>query len=235
MLFLLFGSSASGKTTAMHDALPLVRDAEGHDFDELEPPPAADLSWRHRAYGSWVARALELERDGIDLVLCGQTPLGELLATPDATRLEAISACLIDCDDATRASRLDGRGAEWFARTAGDLQETYSWPDWVNRHLMWADWLRKHAQDPGHMPHVIHSPETESEMRWERWSTWTAGDPRWRVEVVDTTANTREMAASALARWIEQERALRDSGEHPLARGRWATAPPITGDRSSAR
>jgi len=221
MLFLLFGSSASGKTTVLRDGVPLVRDAEGHDFDELEPPPGADLVWRHRGYGSWIARGLELEREGRDLVLCGQTPLGELLASPDATKLEAVSACLVDCDDATRAARLEGRGADWFARTAGDLQESYTWPGWVQRHLSWADWLRKHARDPRHMPHVLHSTETESEMRWERWSSWTADDPRWRVEVIDTTATSREAAAQELAGWIEGERALFESGNHPLARGRW--------------
>jgi hypothetical protein len=225
MLFLLFGSSASGKTTVMHDALPLVRNVEGHDFDELEPPPAADLSWRHRANRVRLARALELEQRSTDLLLCGQTPLGELLAMGDATKLEAISACLIDCDDATRAARLDGRGPEWFERTAGDFQKMYSWPEWVSRHLMWADWLRQHAKNPTYMTHAIHSPETEDEMRWERWNTWTADDPRWHVEVLDTTTHTRETAAQALAEWIETERALRDSDKHPLARGRWASLP----------
>jgi hypothetical protein len=190
----------------------------------LEPPPGADLAWRHRAYGHWIARAVELENHRTDLVLCGQTPLGEVLAAPEATALEAISACLVDCDDATRAARLDGRGEQWFARTAGPLQETYTWPEWVERHLSWADWLRRHAQDPTYRRFVMHAPETESEMRWERWRAWSAGDPRWRVEVLDTTRKDRPAAAQAVAAWIERERALRDSGNHPLARGRWADA-----------
>jgi hypothetical protein len=223
VLFLLFGSSASGKTTVLKDVLPLVRDVEGHDFDELEPPPGADIAWRHRAYGVWVERAFEYEQSGRDLLLCGQTPFGELLATPDAPKVEAISACLVDCDDETRAARLDGRGAAWFARTAGHLRGEYSWPDWVQRHLNWADWLRRHASDPTWMPHVIQVPETEHEMRWERWSGWTAGDPRWRVQSIDTSATPPAAAARQVAKWIEQERKLLDSGAHPLAGDEWAT------------
>jgi hypothetical protein len=223
MVFLLFGSSASGKTTLTQDVVPLLEGAEGHDFDELEPPPGADTAWRHRGYAYWIERALELEEQGTDLILCGQTPLGELLAAADSTQLDAISACLIDCDDATRAARLEGRGGAWFARAAGPLQDTYTWPEWVSRHLSWADWLRNHARDPRYRQFVLHAPETEREMRWERWQTWTAGDPRWRVEVIDTTATTREIAARRLADWITVERALLAAGDHPLARGRWAS------------
>src|ERR671938_1102039 len=94
----------------MRDVQPLVEGVEGHDFDELQPPPGADTAWRHRAYGVWIAKALECQRRGIDLLLAGQAPFGELLAAPGAPELEAISACLVDCDDRTRAARLDGRG-----------------------------------------------------------------------------------------------------------------------------
>lgn len=221
MLFLLFGSSASGKTTAMRDVQPLVEGVKGHDFDELQPPPGADTAWRHRAYGVWIGKAVECQQRGIDLLLAGQAPFGELLAAPGASELEAISACLVDCDDRTRAARLDGRGTPWFDRTAGDLRETYSWPEWVNRHLLWAEWLRRHAQDPTWMPHVIHTPLTEREMRWERWSSWTADDPRWRVHVIDTSTTARPRVAQMLAEWIGRERRLRDAGTHPLADGRW--------------
>jgi len=226
VLYLLFGSSASGKTTLVHDVLPLVAGVEGHDFDEIQPPPGADTAWRHRTYEAWVGRAVTLQEQGVDLLLCGQTPLGELLATPSAIKLEAISACLIDCDDATRAARLEGRGAAWFARSAGPLQEQYTWPEWVEQHLMWADWLRRHAHDPTWMPHVIRIRETENEMRWERWSAWAAQDARWRVRTVDTSTASRTAAAETLAGWIDAERDLFRREEHPLACGRWATAEP---------
>jgi hypothetical protein len=224
MLFLLFGSSAAGKTTLVRDVLPLVPRVEGHDFDELQPPAGADTAWRHRAFATWVDTALALQEGGVDLLLCGQTPLGELLATPAAIQLEAISACLIDCDDATRAARLDGRGAEWFARTAGPLQQQYTWPEWVTRHLMWADWLRKHAEDPSWMPQVIRIPETKREMKWERWSDWTAGDSRWSVSTIDTSHLSRPTAAEILATWITTERDLLQRNTHPLSHGSWAAA-----------
>jgi hypothetical protein len=217
VLFLLFGSSASGKTTLVHDVLGLVNGVEGHDFDEIHPPPGADTAWRHRAYSEWIDKALALQEEGIDLLLCGQTPFGELLAAPNASQLEAISACLIDCEDVTRARRLEERGDPWFERTAGPLIHSYTWPEWVQTHLNWAEWLRRHAEDPTWMPHVIRIPETEREMQWGRWSGWKAGDPRWRVYVVDTSAQSRAHAADALAKWIEAERALHRAGRHPLA------------------
>lgn len=86
----------------------------GHDFDEIAVPSNADAAWRHRANERWVQRALEYEAQGSDLLLAGQTPLGELLAAPSASRLQAISACLIVCDE-TRIARLYERGADWRA------------------------------------------------------------------------------------------------------------------------
>jgi hypothetical protein len=68
------------------------------------------------------------------------------------------------------------------------------------------------------MPHVVRIPETEHEMNWGRWSDWETGDPRWRVHVVDTSAQSRADAATALASWIEEERELHRAGHHPLAR-----------------
>jgi len=216
VLFLLFGSSASGKTTLVHDVLPLVANVEGHDFDEIHPPPGADTAWRHRAYREWIDRALTLQEQGIDLLLCGQTPFGELLAAPNASHLEAISACLIDCDDVIRASRLEERGDLWFDRTAGPLIASFTWPGWVQEHLNWTEWLRRHAKDPTWMPHVIRIPETEHEMDWGRWSEWRTGDPRWRVHVIDTSSTPRAHAATALAKWIKEERELHRAGHHPL-------------------
>jgi hypothetical protein len=221
MVFLLFGASASGKTTTGHDVVPLVERVHVPDFDEVAPPPGADTAWRHRTYRAWVERALALQRQHIDLLLCGQIPFGELLAAPRADELEAISACLIDCDDVTRARRLDDRGEPWFKRSAGALMETFTWPEWVENHLRWADWLRRHARDPTWMPHVIRIPETKGEMDWARWQDWSDGDKRWRVHTIDTTTRSREDVASDLASWIQEERDLLEAGAHPLMAG-WA-------------
>jgi hypothetical protein len=119
MLFLLFGSSAAGKTFALNALRDRVEDLAIHDFDEIGVPPGADTAWRQQANEKWVRRALEYQAARIDLLLAGQTPFGELLAAPSATRLEAISACLIDCDDDTRVERLQARGPEVRAKWWG--------------------------------------------------------------------------------------------------------------------
>jgi hypothetical protein len=72
----------------------------------------------------------------VDLLLAGQSPLGELVAAPSASELDCYAGCLVDCDDETRATRLraDSRTAEL---ALDDL-------------LAWAAWMRGHARDPGH-------------------------------------------------------------------------------------
>lgn len=207
MLFLVFGSSGAGKTFALNEVRGRVSDLAVHDFDEIGIPPNATTPWRHRANERWVQRALEYQSAGSDLLLAGQTPLGELLAAPSAPKLDAISACLIDCDDATRVARIQARGPEWLDRGTGALQD----------YLNWADWMRRHAADPCWRTDVIRHGETESEMHWSRWSDWRAGDPRWRVRVIDTSALPVERVAAELVEWIEDERALLRSGTHPLA------------------
>lgn len=206
MLFLLFGSSAAGKTFALNGLRGRVADLAIHDFDEIGVPQGADTAWRHRADEQWVRRALAYQAAGTDLLLAGQTPFGELLATPSATALEAISACLIDCDDDTRVARLRARGPEWFARTAGDLQ------DYIN----WAAWMRGHAADPTWRTEVIQHDATGDEMQWSRWSGWHTDDPRWRVRVIDTSASSVQEVGTAVVEWISGERALLRSGTHPL-------------------
>ena len=204
MLFLLFGSSAAGKTfvlSALRERLPALAI---HDFDELGVPPSADATWRQRANEEWVHRALDYQADGTDLLLAGQTPFGELLATPSAPLLEAISACLLDCDDDTRVARLRTRGPEWLADSAGDLKD----------YLNWAEWMRRHATDPAWRAGVIR--HGDDEMRWERWSGWRAGDPRWNVRVVDTSHLPVERVADQLEAWIIEEQTQLGEGTHPL-------------------
>ncbi len=59
-----------------------------HDFDEIGVPPKAEIAWRHHADEAWLRRAREYQAEGVDLLLAGQTPFGELLAAPSATQLE---------------------------------------------------------------------------------------------------------------------------------------------------
>jgi hypothetical protein len=190
VLFLLFGSSASGKSVALTELRRRrVARLAIHDFDEIGVPVEPDRAWRQRANETWLCRALEYRAKGMDVLLAGQTPFGELLATPSAPLLDGISACLLDCDDATRVTRLRMRGE-------GDL----------DAYLSWADWMRRHAVDPRWMPEVIATDDGPPSMRWDRWSDWQAGDPRWRVRVVDTSALTVEQVAAELVDWIAEER-----------------------------
>jgi hypothetical protein len=206
MLFLLFGSSAAGKTFALNALRDRVEVLAIHDFDEIGVPPGGDTAWRQQANEQWVRRALEYQAAGIDLLLAGQTPYGELLAAPSATRLEAISACLIDCDDDTRVERLQAGGREWFERSGGDLQD----------YLNWAAWMRRHAADPSWRTDVIQIDAEGTEMQWSRWIDWRVGDPRWRVRVIDTSAVPVEEVAARLIEWIHEERTLLRVGAHPL-------------------
>jgi hypothetical protein len=207
MFFLLFGSSASGKTVVLDSLRGRLTRMAIHDFDEVGVPSGADTAWRHRANERWVRRAIGYQGEGLDVLLACQTPLGELLATPSAPRLESISACLLDCDDRTRIDRLRTRGNEWRARAAVDLADS----------LAWARWMRGHAADPRWHPEVIQLDATSDEMFWSRWSQWRAGDPRWRIHVIDSSHLTMEVVAAALAAWVEEERALFRAGGHPLA------------------
>jgi hypothetical protein len=209
VLFLVFGSSGSGKSFSLDVLRRRVSGLAIHDFDEIGVPSDADTAWRHRATERWVRRALEYEADGTDLLLAGQTPFGELLAAPSAPLLEAISACLVDCDDETRLVRLHERGPEWLARSAGDVDD----------YLNWAEWMRRHAIDPAWRTDVIRLGGDEA-MRWERWIGWCAGDPRWRVRVVDTSRRAVDWVADELAAWVDEERAHFREGTHPLKLGK---------------
>lgn len=206
MLFLLFGSSAAGKTVTLDALRGRVADLAIHDFDEIVVPAGADTAWRHRANEEWLRRALEYQEEGTDMLLAGQTPFGEVLAAPSASQQAAISACLIDCDDETRSARIQARGPEWCARTGGKLQD----------YLNWAAWMRAHASYPSWRIDVIRHEGSESEMHWSRWAEWAAGDPRWHVRVIDTSAMPAEEVTTNLIEWINEERALLREGKHPL-------------------
>jgi hypothetical protein len=58
--------------------------------------------------------------------------------------------------------------------------------------------------DPTHMPHVIRV-DSPVAMRWDRWASWAACDERerWRFDILDTDALTREQAAKRVVAWPE--------------------------------
>jgi hypothetical protein len=155
--WILFGSAVPSfriERTGKSDALNELRKRAiaylaVHDFDEIGVPSGADTAWRHSANESWLRRGLDYQAEGVDLLLAGQSPLGEILAAQSAPQLEAISACLIDCSDKVRVARLRARGRDWFERIGGSMED----------YLRWADWMRRHASDPTWMPEVIRASD----------------------------------------------------------------------------
>ena len=188
MLFVLTGSTCSGKSTLARAIGSHLGDAVAiHDFDELGVPRGGGKAWRQRATETWIVRALEYEDQGIDLLLAGQSPLGEWLAAPSAPMLNGLAVCLVDAPDDVRLERLRGRGPQP--------------PELERAVLGWAEWHRRHALDPQYRPHVLREDGWE-EMRWDRWADWRAGDPRWAVPVVDNGRRKVEDAVAEVERWI---------------------------------
>jgi hypothetical protein len=207
MLLTVAGSSCSGKTTAARawagfDGLVL------HDFDEIGVPSTADVPWRQRSLEQWLQRVVDYQDQGVDVLLLGQSPLGEVLASPSAMHLNGIAACLLDVADDERLRRLERRDpGKW----RGEARRSF---------IGWARWHRGHAADPRYRPEVITTGGWRR-MVWERWSSWTSSDPRWTVTVVDTTGRTVEQSSAELHRWVQAARADLALGRLALARD-WA-------------
>ena len=209
MLFKLTGSSCSGKSTAASLAGEGVERLAVHDFDEIGVPAHPDVVWRQRNLEAWVLRALEYQADDVDLLLTGQSPLGELLASPSAPQLNGIAVCLLEVADRDRFIRLEQR-------------DPGRWDDDAKRAFAgWARWHRDHAADPQNRQAVIIAGGWD-EMCWQRWTSWSRDDPRWHTTVLDTTNRSVEATASQLRGWMIRSRSAQAAGHLPLAPG-WAT------------
>ncbi|WP_236243990.1 hypothetical protein [Streptomyces sp. CC210A] len=209
MFFKLTGSSCSGKTTLAYAAAGRLRQIAVHDFDELGVPEGADLRWRHRMTEMWVRRALEYQDRGIDFLLTGQSPLGEVLAVPSAPLLHGIAVCLVDVADEVRRVRLAERDpGRWDAPA-------------VDAFLGWAAWHRKHPLDPRHRPDVVID-NSWPEMVWHRWTGWRTGDPRWSTQLLDTTDQPVTKSVDQVERWITEQRDAYQAGQLALSRG-WSS------------
>ncbi|MFE2065254.1 hypothetical protein ACFXDH_23150 [Streptomyces sp. NPDC059467] len=220
MLFKLTGSSCSGKTTLAWSVADRLQQVAVHDFDEVGVPERPDRQWRHRMTEHWVRRALEYQERGIDLLLTGQSPLGEVLAAPSAPLLDGIAVCLIDVADEVRRDRLAVRDAgRWDAAA-------------VDAFLGWAAWHRGHAHDPRHRPDVVTNGSW-SEMVWHRWTGWTAGDPRWCTHPLDTTGRPVAKSVGQVQRWVTEQRDAHRAGRLPLGHG-WPDKPVLPTDRRAS-
>jgi hypothetical protein len=189
MIFFVTGASGAGKTACMPDLARLLPGVALHDLDEIGVPPSPDKAWRQQATEAWIRRGIDLAREGRDLVLCGGTIPGEILASPSAPEAGPVAVCMLDCGDVVRIDRLRARG------THGCTQDM----------LGWSAWQRVHAVDPGWRPDVLQDGAWPA-MRWDRWAGWTRGDPRWRVTVIDTTALGLPEVAGAVAAWVRSRR-----------------------------
>ena len=175
------------------------------DSDEQGVPSDADTAWRQRDLQRWVRHAIDIEEDGTDLVLTGQSPIGELLAVPEANRLD-LAVCLIDLADDARTVRLEERDpGVWSPNAKRDFNN-------------WGAWHRQHARDPSHHPEVITTAGARG-WRWDRWQQWDRHDPRWNVHVIDSTGCSVEDTAAAVRAWVTKSRTRRDAGRLPLSRG----------------
>ena len=206
MLLVVTGSSGSGKTTlarAMGDRLDGLA---VHDHDEIGVPDDADTRWRHRTTEEWIGRALEYQDRGLDLLLTGQSPLGEILAAPSAPLLNGIAVCLVHVGDDERRRRLERRdNGRWS-------------PAVLDSFLGWSSWHLGHAADPHHRPEVILTGSWPR-MAWNRWSTWTKDDPRWATHIVDTTGRSVDQSVDDLEQWVTKQRNARQAGRLPLSEG----------------
>jgi hypothetical protein len=206
MLLKLTGSSCSGKTTLAYSAGERLGRLAVHDFDELGVPEGADRRWRNHMTEMWMRRALEYQARGVDLLLTGQSPLGEVLAAPSAPLLDGIAVCLVDASDEVRRSRLTMRDAGRWDESA------------IDAFLGWAAWHRKHAQDPRHRPDVIID-DSWAPMAWHRWTRWTADDRRWCTHLLDTTGQPIAESVDQIEQWVTEQRNALRSGHLALSRG----------------
>ncbi|MGZ0150382.1 hypothetical protein ACXJJ3_25215 [Kribbella sp. WER1] len=193
MLLSLTGSSCSGKTTLARALGTSLDGLVVHDHDEIGVPEDADTKWRQRTTELWIGRALEYQSRGLDLLLTGQSPLGEILASPSAPLLDGIAVCLVDVSDTERRHRLTSRdGGRWS-------------PETVDAFIGWSTWHRKHAEDPRHQPEVIIN-NGWPHMTWDRWTGWTKDDPRWHTHRLDTTDRPLTQSVNDLEQWITDQR-----------------------------
>ena len=201
MLYLISGAVAAGKSSvarAVANRLPRLVQLEE------DRRPVTTTEERIAAIELWIQDALDVEAGGEDAVLGTQSPLGEVLASPSAIRLEGIAPCLLDAHDFVRMDR-------WIARGVST-----EWPVAMD-HFCWASFHRLHARDPRFEQRVLVDRPNVASI-WSRWTGWTADDPRWNVVVFDSSGSDLEATIDAVATWIGS---VREGGTALTRDSRW--------------
>lgn len=189
MFFLVSGAAAAGKSTLLRNISLQMGDLECHDHDEKR---VVDTNTRCGQLEEWVQSALKLQSEDYDFLLVSHSPLGELLACPSAPKLAGIAACLLDCSDIVRITRIRNRGVD------------PRWP--LTQHVLnWAAWHRMHAWDPQWEQHVIVG-NGPADHAYARWTHWKQNDERWQVKVIDTTAVDAGKVLNTVVAWINAEK-----------------------------
>ncbi|WP_203581434.1 AAA family ATPase [Microbacterium hibisci] len=196
MLLLVTGASGAGKSTVLAKLTTVDwrQPVVCAEFDAIGVPEGADTAWRHASVEEWVSHAADLQAQGVHLLLFGQVALGELLAAPSTERIDGVAVCLLHCSPDVRSARL---------RERGEPEET------LVHHARFGEWLLEHTRDPAHHPEVIRVVETSARMRWDRWESWSAGDPRWDARIIDTDDVSAVDAADLVEAWARARLARR--------------------------
>ena len=204
VLLSVTGVSGAGKSASLAALSQALADEPVScvEFDSVGVLADADTAWRQGVVEHWVQHALAEQEQQRHLILGGQVAMGELLAAPSADKLDGIAAYVLDCSPDVRRTRILARGDS---------------PERLDDHIAFGEWFRRHAADPTHMPHVIRVT-SPVDMRWERWEDWTADDPRWTFDVIDTDDLSREQTAERVEAWAREVLA----GRRPVLRAGWA-------------
>lgn len=143
-VIVLVGASGSGKTTIANAIAERFPEAvEVLFFDSIGVPSPDTMiteygsveGWQRAKTYEWMQRLVSLSGSGRNVILEGQMRLAFLTEGASAAGLSSYTTILIDCDDATRASRL----------IVDRQQPELATDDMMN----WAAYLRSEALDVG--------------------------------------------------------------------------------------
>jgi dephospho-CoA kinase len=182
-IYFIAGASGSGKSAILdHLKQKLDNSIDVFDFDNIGVPKDADTKWRQQATEQWIKQLVNLDKEN---VLLGQMVLGEILASPSASKLGKVHFALLDVSDKERINRLKKRN-------------TYG----IDQHsLNWASWLRMHHEDPQWQQHVIKD-NAWPDMQFSRWDSLNKWKPLASIEILDTTGLSIDQVASLIKDWI---------------------------------